>query len=80
MDEEELTGVLVETASITFRFGSSKTTLSLPFPPFCKNPSLLVGIGALVQLQLVQFKSTLIVLSVFPQPFANTSCPDKTKY
>jgi hypothetical protein len=34
----------------------------------------------LVQLQLVQFKSTRMVLSVFPQSFASTSWPDKTKY
>src|SRR5687767_9083217 len=67
------------TASITFKFGSSRIIFSLAPPPSCKKPSPLVGIGVFVQLQVFQFNCTCIALSIFPHPDAKISCPDKTK-
>ena len=80
IDTEELTGRSRETASTTFRFGSSKITFSFALPPFSIKPSPDVGMAVFVQLQVVQFKSTEIALSELPQFFASVFLPDKTKY
>src|SRR5215213_8797901 len=76
--ETEALGVdNLETASSTFRLGSSKTSFSLAPPPFAKKPSPVVGMGLSVQLQVVQFRFTVTALSTFPQPLAITFCPER---
>src|SRR5689334_21719300 len=80
MDMEELGVEERDTASTTFNKGSSKITFSLALPPSCINPSPVVGMAVLAQLQLFQFRSTCIALSRLAQGVERTSCPERIKY
>src|SRR5688572_10244276 len=72
------TGKVRTTASTTVRAGLNSTTCSLADPPSVNHPSPVVGMAPLVQLQVFQLRSTVMVLSILAQGPAITSCPEIT--